>query len=63
MVMLGWSVAVFFFCLSLGLFSLSSVLNFGVPSLLCCRIGRVIWGIDDLNVARSVGRLLDRGCL
>ena len=39
--MLVWSVVVLL-CLSLARFSLSSVLNFWVPLLLCSRIGLVI---------------------
>ena len=61
-VMLGWSVAV-----PLCRFRVHSkrysVLSFGVRSWRC----RFFWpghlGIDILNVVRSVGRLLDRGCL
>ena len=29
----------------------------------CRRSGLVIWGIDNLHVARTVGRLLDGDCL
>ena len=59
--MLVWSVAVLL-CLSLMSCTLFSVLNFGCH---CCSTGT--WpchsGIDNLNVARSIGCLLDSDCL
>ena len=58
MAMLVWSVAVLS-CLLLVSCRLFSVLNFGVPLLLYRHTGPCHLGIDNLNVARSFGYLLD----
>ena len=58
MVMLSWSVAVLF-CLFQVSCRLFSVLNSGVLLLLCRLTGPCHLGIDNLDVARSIGRLLD----
>ena len=42
-----------------GVFSPSSVMSFGVPSLLCRPIGLDIGSFDNLNVTGTIGRLLD----
>ena len=60
--MLNWSVAVLFY-LSLGFCRLCSVLNSGVLLLLCKLNWPFHLGIDNLNVVRSNGRLLDADCL
>ena len=60
--MLNLSVAVLFY-LFLGSCKLCNVLNSGVPLLLCKLTGLVIWVLINLNVVRSIGRLLDAGCL
>ena len=61
-VMLVWIVAVRS-CLSLDRSRRFSVVNFGEPSSLCSPYSPCDAGIDNLNVARSIGRLLDRGCI
>ena len=60
--MLDWSVAVFL-CLFPGFCRLFSVLNSGVLLLPCRLTGLCHSGIDNLNVARNVGRLLDHDSL
>ena len=60
--MLAWSV-VELPCLFLELCRLSNVPNSGVPLLPCRRNWPCHLGIDSLNVARTIGRLLDRDCL
>ena len=60
--MLVWSVAVLL-CLFLVSCRLFSVLSSGVLLLPCRRTGPCHLGIDNLNVARSIGRLLDKDCL
>ena len=62
MAMLGLSVAVLFF-LSLEFCKLCNVLNSGVLMLLCSPYWPCHLGIDNLNVVRSIGRLLDADCL
>ena len=62
MVMLVWSVAVLF-CLCLGLCRRFSVLNFGGAILAMQAYWPCHLGIDNLNVAQSIGRLLDHGSL
>ena len=61
MVTLVWKVAVLF-CLSLGHCRLLSVLNFGGAIVALQSYWPCHLGIDNLNVARSIGRLLDDGC-
>ena len=56
MVTLDWSVAVLL-CLSLDHCRPFNVLNFGVPSLICNRTGRVTW---VLTTSMLLGRLV--GC-
>ena len=55
--MLGW-IAVVLLCRSLVRFKRVSVLSSGVRFWLPGHVG-----IDNLNVVRTLGRLLDRGCL
>ena len=62
MAMLVWSVAVLF-CLFLVSCRLFSVLNFGVPLIALQAYWPCHLGIDNLNVARSIGCLLDSDCL
>ena len=62
MVMIDWSVAVLL-CLFPGSCKPFSVPSSGVLLLPCRRIGLAVWGIDTLNVAWSLGRLLDHGSL
>ena len=62
MVMLVWSVAVLFY-LSLGSCRRFSVLNYGGAILALQAYWPCHLGIDNLNVARSIGRLLDHGSL
>ena len=60
--MLYWSVAVLF-CQSLGSCRLLNVLNSGGAILALQAYWPCHLGIDNLNVARSIGRLLDHDSL
>ena len=59
---LDWSVAVLL-CLLLVFCRLSSVPNSGVPFFALQAYWPCHFGFDNLNVARTMGRLLDRDCL
>ena len=60
--MLVWNVAVLL-CKSLDPCRLFSVLNFRVAIIALQSYWPCHLRLDNLNVARSIGRLLDRGCL
>ena len=60
--MLAWSYVVLS-CRFLGFCRLCSVLNSGVPFIAMQAYWPCHLGIDNLNVARSIGRLLDRDSL